>query len=131
MIRSLSRLSLLMLVSLAASLVLADDKKESTKFEMTKEEQNVPGLAEQGADQAELPALTPNPLLFQAARGHSANMAKQREDGTRTRRQDGRRSGSRPGLRLGQSSREYRGQRRRAAAPGRDRQELDGVQDSS
>ena len=82
MIRSLSRLSLLMLVSLAASLVLADDKKESTKFEMTKEEQTLLELLNKERTKADLPALTPHPLLFKAARGHSANMAKQREDGT-------------------------------------------------
>ena len=77
MIRSLSRLSLLMLVSLAASLVLADDKKESTKFELTKEEQTLLELLNKERTKADLPALTPNPLLFKAARGHSANMAKQ------------------------------------------------------
>ncbi|MGH7169909.1 MAG: CAP domain-containing protein [Gemmataceae bacterium] len=77
MIRSLSRLSLLMLVPLTASFVLAEDKKESTKFEMTKDEQTLLELLNKERTKADLPALKPNPMLFKAARGHSANMAKQ------------------------------------------------------
>jgi uncharacterized protein YkwD len=79
MIRSLSRLSLLMLVPLTASLVLADDKKESTKFEMTKEEQTFLDLLNKERTEKKLPALRPHPLLFKAARAHAKNMAKQRK----------------------------------------------------
>lgn len=79
MIQSLSRLSLLMFVPLAASLVLADDKKESTKFELTKEEQKLLELLNKERTKKDLPALRPHPLLFKAARVHSKNMAKQRK----------------------------------------------------
>lgn len=77
MIRFFSRLSLLILVPLTASIGLAEDKKESAKFEMTKEEQTLLKLLNKERAKADLPALKPNPLLFKAARGHSANMAKQ------------------------------------------------------
>lgn len=79
MIRFLIRLSPMLLVTLAAPFVLADDKKETPKFEMTKEEQTLLDLLNKERTKEKLPALQPNPLLFKAARGHSANMAKQRK----------------------------------------------------
>src|SRR6185437_9273688 len=79
MIRSVLRLSVLMLVPLAASLVRADDPKESTKFKMSAEERTLLDLLNKERTKADLPALKPHPLLFKAARAHSANMAKQRK----------------------------------------------------
>ncbi|HTU19863.1 MAG TPA: CAP domain-containing protein [Gemmataceae bacterium] len=79
MIRSFSRLSALLLVPLAASLVLADDKKEPTKLEMTKEEQALLKLLNEKRAKKDLLALRPHPLLIKAAREQSKNMAKQRK----------------------------------------------------
>jgi uncharacterized protein YkwD len=68
---------LLLLLLLASPFVMADDKRESPKFEMTKDEQTLLELVNKERAKADLPALRPHPLLFKAARGHSANMAKQ------------------------------------------------------
>jgi uncharacterized protein YkwD len=55
----------------------AEDKKEPGKFEMSKEEQTLLELTNKEREKEKLPPLKPNALLFQAARAHSANMAKQ------------------------------------------------------
>lgn len=68
-----------MLVPLAASLVLADDPKGSTKFVMTREEKQLLDLLNKERAKADLSVLKPHPLLFKAARAHAANMAKQRK----------------------------------------------------
>ena len=77
--RALLQSSLLLLLGCAAPMVLADGKKDNNPFEMTKEEQGLFDLLNKERAHKDLPALRPNPLLFQAARRHSANMAKQRK----------------------------------------------------
>jgi uncharacterized protein YkwD len=79
MIRLFYLSPLIVIFGLTAPFVLADDKNEKSKFEMTKEERDLFDLLNKERAQKDLPALRPNPLLFQAARGHSANMAKQRK----------------------------------------------------
>jgi uncharacterized protein YkwD len=74
MIRSSIALSLLVL---AAPFLAADNQKETAKFEMTKDEKTLMDLLNKERAKKKLPALKPNPLLFQAARAHAANMAKQ------------------------------------------------------
>ena len=69
----------MLLVPLAASLVLADDKKEPTKIELTREEQALFKLLNEERAKKDLPALRPHPLLIKAAREQSKNMAKQRK----------------------------------------------------
>lgn len=78
MIRARFFLSLLLLVALAP-LVLAGDKKDGAKFEMTKDEKTLMDLVNKERAEKDLPALRPHPLLFKAARDHAANMAKQRK----------------------------------------------------
>jgi uncharacterized protein YkwD len=77
MIRVFSGLSLLTLFTVAISFAPADDKKETSEFAMTKDEQTLLELLNKERVKKELPPLRPNPLLFQVARAHSANMAKQ------------------------------------------------------
>ncbi len=79
MIRSLFRLFSLLLLMPAVPFILADDKKESAEFEMTKDEKTLLDLLNQERTKKDLPALRPHPLLFKAARAHSANMAKQQK----------------------------------------------------
>jgi uncharacterized protein YkwD len=47
------------------------------KFELTPEEKQLVELTNKERKKADLPPLRPSPLLFRAARAHSANMAKQ------------------------------------------------------
>jgi uncharacterized protein YkwD len=78
MIRLLCGLFLLTLLALAVPFVLAEERKKSPKaFEMSKDERTLLDLVNQERAKEKLPPLKPNPLLFKAARGHSANMAKQ------------------------------------------------------
>jgi uncharacterized protein YkwD len=60
-------------------LTAADDPKpkDEPKFEMSKEEKEILELTNKEREKEKLPLLEPHPLLFKAARGHSANMAKQ------------------------------------------------------
>lgn len=74
----------LLLVLLASPFAAADNKKdapkdETPKFEMTRKERRLMELVNKERAKADLPALRPHPLLFKAARAHSANMAKQRK----------------------------------------------------
>jgi uncharacterized protein YkwD len=69
---------------MAPPFVAADDTKEATKeetkpFEMSKQERRLLELVNKERVKANLPELRPHPLLFKAARAHSANMAKQRK----------------------------------------------------
>lgn len=79
MILRFVRPPLLVLLLLAPTLIAADDKKEASKFKMTKDERRLLELVNQERGKENLPALRPHPLLFKAARKHSANMAKQRK----------------------------------------------------
>ncbi|MHB1424695.1 MAG: CAP domain-containing protein [Gemmataceae bacterium] len=77
--RSLFRLPLCLLLLWAIPLAWADEKKDSPKFEMTKEERIFLDLLNRERAKNDLPELKPHPLLFKAARGHSENMAKERK----------------------------------------------------
>jgi uncharacterized protein YkwD len=79
MVPSLFGLSSMLILVLAAPLVVAEDKKEPSTFEMTKNERCLLELVNEERAKADLPALRPHPLLFKAARAHSTNMAKQRK----------------------------------------------------
>ena len=83
MMRSLFPLFFLLLLLLASPIVVADDTKDAAKetkpFEMSKQERRLLELVNKERAKANLPELRPHPLLFKAARGHSANMAKQRK----------------------------------------------------
>lgn len=72
------RLGILLLL-LASPMLAAEDKKDKPKFEMTKAERRLMELVNEVRTKADLPALRANELLFEAARKHSANMAKQRK----------------------------------------------------
>ena len=84
MIQSQSQMSFLLLLLVVSPFLAADDTKESNKeltdkFEMTRDERRLLELVNKERAKADLSALRPHPLLFKAARGHSANMAKQRK----------------------------------------------------
>ncbi len=79
MIRVFFGLSLLALFAAALPFTPAEDKKEKPKLTMTKEEQTLLELLNKERVKKELPPLRPDPLLFEVARAHSANMAKQRK----------------------------------------------------
>ena len=53
------------------------DPQQPPALKLSAEEQQVLDLTNQAREKEKLPALRPNPLLFSAARGHSANMARQ------------------------------------------------------
>jgi uncharacterized protein YkwD len=75
--KSRTGLSLILFLILIGPFATADEKKEVPRFEMTKEERTLMDLVNKERAKADLPALRPHPLLFKAARAHSANMAKQ------------------------------------------------------
>jgi len=50
---------------------------EGAKLKLSEDEQRVLDLTNQAREKEKLPPLRPNALLFAAARGHSANMARQ------------------------------------------------------
>ncbi len=77
--RALLPLFLILPLGTVASFAIADGEKEKSRFEMTKDEQGLLDLLNKERAKKDLPALRPNPILFQAARLHSANMAKQRK----------------------------------------------------
>jgi uncharacterized protein YkwD len=77
MIQFLSQLSFMSVLVLALPFASVEERKESPKFEMTKEERTLMDLVNKERAKADLPALRPHPLLFKAARAHSENMAKQ------------------------------------------------------
>ncbi len=63
-------------------LTLAADKPEpkkveTSRLEMSKDEQTLLELTNKERAENKLPPLKPNPILFQVARAHSANMLKQ------------------------------------------------------
>src|SRR5437764_15124430 len=78
----MARLFVCLSVLLAVGLVaFGDDAKPKAepKLEMSKEEKAILELTNKERAKEKLPPLEPNELLFKAARGHSANMAKQGE----------------------------------------------------
>src|SRR5712691_11080652 len=64
-------------LGLCLVLLGADDPK--AKFELSAVEQKILDATNKEREKENLPALKPNPILFEVARAHSANMAKQRE----------------------------------------------------
>jgi uncharacterized protein YkwD len=58
-------------------LMLGSDKQEPPRLQLSKEEQTLLELTNKEREKEKLSPLEPNLLLFQAARGHSANMVKQ------------------------------------------------------
>src|SRR6478672_10572300 len=62
---------------LLSGLATADTKPEEKKLELSEEEKGVLDQTNAERKAAGLPELVANPKLFQAARDHSANMAKQ------------------------------------------------------
>lgn len=69
---------LLCLLSLSA-IFAAADKKDPSPLKLSDDEKTILDLTNAERAKEKLPPLAPNPLLFQAARGHSANMAKKGE----------------------------------------------------
>jgi uncharacterized protein YkwD len=67
----------LALLLLAPVVGLADPKPEEKKLELTEEEKGVLDQTNAQRKAAGLSELVPNAKLFEAARGHSTNMAKQ------------------------------------------------------
>ena len=68
--------SCLAVLLLAPTIVWADAKPEEKKLKLTEEEKGVLERTNAERKAAGLPELVPNAKLFQAARDHSANMAK-------------------------------------------------------
>ncbi len=62
-----------------ASAPAADDKTDSPPPKLSDDEKTLLDLTNAERAKEKLPPLTANPLLFQAARAHSANMAKKGE----------------------------------------------------
>jgi uncharacterized protein YkwD len=56
---------------------VGQDKKDQPELKLSKDEQALVDLVNQAREKEKLPPLKPHALLFQAARGHSENMAKQ------------------------------------------------------
>ena len=70
-------LILLSLLSLSAN--LTDDKKDPPALKLSDDEKTILDLTNAERAMEKLPPLVPNALLFQAARDHTANMAKKGE----------------------------------------------------
>jgi uncharacterized protein YkwD len=70
-------IALLVLGGCAFGLVRADD--DTPKLKLSAEEQKILDLTNKEREKANLPPLKPNPMLFEAARAHSANMARKGE----------------------------------------------------
>jgi len=80
MIRTFCRLVVFLAITgMSACLVAEESKKDSTKFEISEEEQKIIDLTNEERAKEKLPPLKANRVLFEAARKHSANMAKKRE----------------------------------------------------
>jgi uncharacterized protein YkwD len=69
--------ALAVLAALSLGPAPAGDKKDTPKFQMSAQEKELLGLTNKERARDKLPPLEPNPLLFKAARAHSANMARQ------------------------------------------------------
>jgi len=62
---------------LACVLFQGGEKKAPPRLELSSDEQKIVDLTNRERAQKKLPPLTPNALLFQVARAHSSNMARQ------------------------------------------------------
>lgn len=69
------------ILALAACLVQGTTVRgqDNKKFQLSDQEKKLLELTNAERKKAELPPLSPSPLLFRTARAHSANMAKQRK----------------------------------------------------
>jgi uncharacterized protein YkwD len=72
----MSRLPVCLFILLAWSAIRLNAADEP-KVEMSKQEKEILELTNKEREKEKLPPLEPDPLLFKAARAHSANMAKQ------------------------------------------------------
>jgi uncharacterized protein YkwD len=77
MLRHLRPLVVAALVAWVAPACRGADPQPPAGLKLSAEEQQVLDLTNQAREKEKLPPLRPNPLLFAAARGHSANMARQ------------------------------------------------------
>jgi uncharacterized protein YkwD len=73
------RRSVVLSLACVALLALAADKPEPKKFELTRDEQTLLELTNKARAAEKLPPLKADPILFQVARAHSANMLKKGE----------------------------------------------------
>lgn len=69
----------LFIVALSFVPLLHAQTTDTKKFQMSPLEQKLLDLTNEERKKEELPALKPDPVLCQVARGHSANMAKQQK----------------------------------------------------
>src|SRR5437868_14246170 len=70
---------LVLLSVFGLSAAFADDKKDAPPLKLSDDEKTLLDLTNAERAKEKLPPLAPNPLLFRAARAHSANMAKKGE----------------------------------------------------
>jgi uncharacterized protein YkwD len=70
---------LILLSVFGLSATLADDKKDTSPLKLSDDEKTLLDLTNAERAKEKQPPLAPNPLLFRAARAHSANMAKKHE----------------------------------------------------
>jgi uncharacterized protein YkwD len=77
--RLLILLSVLSVLAAAPGAPAADDKQDPPPFKLSDDEKTLLDLTNAERAKEKLPPLTANPLLFRAARAHSANMAKKGE----------------------------------------------------
>jgi uncharacterized protein YkwD len=69
--------ALALLAALSLGRATAEDKKDTPRFQMSGQEKELLEMTNKERAREKLPPLKPNPVLFKAARAHSANMAKQ------------------------------------------------------
>lgn len=73
------RMRLVMCLSLLVFCVTITRAADEPKVKLTKDEQLIVDLTNKARAKEHLPPLKPNPILFQVARAHAANMAKQQQ----------------------------------------------------
>jgi uncharacterized protein YkwD len=79
MLRSLHPFWLAVVLAAVAALARGADPEEPAKVKLSDDEQKILDLTNQAREQEKLPPLKPNAQLFEAARGHTANMARKGE----------------------------------------------------
>src|SRR5437870_3693669 len=81
MLRALIGLIGLLALTTSSSVAAPQEKQkdEKPKFKLTETEQKILDLTNQARATDDLPPLKPNPTLFEMARKHSENQAKQRK----------------------------------------------------
>jgi uncharacterized protein YkwD len=69
--------ALALLTALSLAEAAGEDKKDTPRVQLSDQEKDLLKLTNAERAKEKLPPLEPNPLLFKAARAHSANMARQ------------------------------------------------------